>query len=283
LRVARRLLMLRAMTKKAIWMAALAIAAVPACKKQEGSTGGSAAKATEGGGDLPDDIAKWMPANASQLLSGVWETRISFYEAKSMDIAAALEITGDKARASDGQKDHTLGFAIETPCSFALTESAGGGKVTYTKFFLVQAGKLAAVGDGAGGYRKGKEAIACMIGGDSLVTSDAAGACKSWKRDFMDKTWTSKPVDCAWASKDGKDTLRIGKPDDAFSHSLVADGDLLWSEQLRDETTKQRYMKHAADFAAAKTWADGERKAKDPGEQAKAAGGKVGDTSPIAP
>jgi len=282
LRVARRLLMLRAimMTNSMTWMAALALIA-PACKKQEGS--GAAAKATEGGA-LPDELAKWMPAQANQLLQGVWETHISFYQAKTLDVATALEITGDKARASDGQTDHTLALTIKSPCAFELAEEiGGGGTASYEKFFLVQGGKLAAIGDGAGGYRKGKEAIACTIGQHGLYTSDASGACKTWRRDFMDKSkWTSEPAPCAWTTKDGKEALQLGKPDDPWAHVLFADGDLLWSEQLRDEAKAERFMKHAADFAAAKAWAESERKAHDPVEQAKAAGGKVGDTSTVA-
>jgi hypothetical protein len=253
------------------------VVALAGCKKHEG--GGAAASA---GGDLPDELAKWMPANAHDLLQGVWETHISFYDAKQLDVPAALEIKGDTAHAFDGKTEHTLQFSLKNPCQFALSESAGGGEVTYTKFFLAAGGKLAAIGDGAGGYRKGKEAIVCAIGREGLVVADATGACKAWEVDFFNKKWKSTPTQCQWTQKDGKDALQIGKPDDPFSNTLVADGDLLWSDQLRDEAKTERFMKRAPDYAAAKAWAESERKARDPGEQAKVAGGKVGDTSTVA-
>jgi len=269
--------MLRAIMIKTstTFLAVLAIAA-PACKKTDSS--GPAAKAAEGG-DLPDEIGKWMPADASKLLQGVLETHISFYKAKTMDVAAALEVTGDTAHASDGQTDHSLTLSIKTPCSFELVEDVGGGaKASYEKHFLAQGGKLVAIGDGAAGYRKGKEAIACATGHHDLYTSDASGACKAWKRAFMDKKWKSEPTECAWTTKDGKEAWQLGKADDPWAHVLYTDGDLLMSDQLRDEVKSERFMKRAPDFAAAKAWADGERKERDPGEQAKAAGGKAGDT-----
>ena len=212
-------------------------------------------KPVTGGGDMPDEIAPWMPANAKDLFQGAWQTRISFYDAKQIDAPAALEITGDNAKASDGKTDHTMQFSLKSPCQFALSEQAGGGTVTYTKFFLVAGGKLAAVGDGAAGYRKGKMALVCQVGKDGLVVVDASGACKAWEIDFFSKKWQSTPSQCTWTQKDGKDLLQVGNPSDPFSSTLVADGDLLWSDQLRDEVKSERFMKRATDYAAAKAWA----------------------------
>lgn len=221
------------------------VLALIACKKQP--VGGLP--------DVPDDVAKWMPAGARDLFQGAWQTRISFYDAKQIDTPAALEITGDSAKASDGKTDHTMQFSIKSPCQFALSEQAGGGTVTYTKFFLVAGGKLAAVGDGAAGYRKGKAAIVCQVGKDGLVVVDASGACNAWQIDFFSKKWQSTPSQCTWTQKDGKEALQVGNPSDPFASTLVADGDLLWSDQLRDEVKSERFMKRATDYAAAKAWA----------------------------
>jgi hypothetical protein len=207
-----------------------------------------------------------MPANMNALLQGAWQTRISFYGEKgaSIDAPTALEITGNKARAWDGTKEHALELEPVAPCLFGLRESiAGNGWASYQKRFLAANGKLVAVGDGAAGYRKGKEAIVCQIGPDDVITSDANGTCKSWSRDVMDpKKWHSKDTPCAWGKKDGKDTFTAGKAGDSFASTLDADGDLLWTDQLRDETKAERYMKKATDYAAAKAWADTESKKK---------------------
>ena len=233
----------------------VACALVAACKSKGDSAAG-------GAGSLPDELAAFMPANAAELFQGAWQTRISFYQARSLDVASALEIKGETAHASDGTTDHPLTFELDSPCQFVLHEAIKDGSVNYDKHYLVSGGKLVA-GDGAAGYRKGKQAVVCQIGPDSLVTSDAKGTCKSWKRDFMHKDkWESKPIECAWATKDGKDTFTAGKPGDNWASTLVADGDLLWSDQLRQEVKEERYMKRA-DFAAAKTWAADTNKAKD--------------------
>jgi len=235
------------MNNRMVWLAALALVA-PACKKHEGAGGAKAA-----GGAFPDEVAKWTPAKTQDLLQGAWTTRITFPDLKTMDAPVALEITGDNVKAFDGEKEHTMTLQIDSPCQFSLVEAISNGTSSYPKHFLVQDGKLVAVGDGGAGYRKGKEAIACQGGMDPLVTMDASGACKSWELDFMDKkTWNSKPIQCAWAQKDGKDQLVIGKPDDNFTIPLVAEGDLLWTDQLHDEAKSERYMKHMSDYAAAK-------------------------------
>jgi hypothetical protein len=224
---------------------------------------GGAAK-TGDSGDLPAELAKWMPANAKAVVQGSWQARISFYGEKgvSMDAPAALEITGDTARAWDGQKEHALELAIARPCLLTLREAIANGKASYDKNFLVAGGKLVAVGGGAAGYRKGKEAIVCQIGPDSLITADATGACKSWKQEFMNGKWKATDTPCSWTTKDGKDAFIVGKPDDHWGNTLVADGDLLWTDQLRDEAKSEQYMKRATDYAAAKAWADVESKKK---------------------
>jgi hypothetical protein len=63
-----------------------------------------------------------------------------------------------------------------------------------------------------------------------------------------------------------------------WASKLWAEGDVLLSEQFKDET---KYYEKAADFATAKTEIAAKVKAEDPGEKAKAAGGKAGDLSTI--
>jgi hypothetical protein len=233
-------------------------AALAACGKKSGDGGG-------GGDGLPPELAKWMPADATKLLQGAWQTRISFYKKDDLklDALAALEISGDKAKAWDGAKEHALGVEVSAPCRLSLSEQFDGGmRASYDKHFLVAGGKLVAVGDGAAGYRKGKEAIVCQLGLDYVITAGADGACKSWRHDSFQKQWSDKPIDCSWSTKDGKDVLIVGKADDQWASKLVADGDLLMAAQLQTEAKEERFMKHAADYAAAKAWVDAELKKK---------------------
>ncbi len=198
-----------------------------------------------------------MPAGASDAWQGVWQTHLSLHASKSLDAPVGLEIKGDKATAFDGAAEHNLAIRIDAPCRIAFDEKDGASTWSYDKHFLMQAGKIVAVGDGAAGYRKGKAAIVCKIGSEDLYVLDDKGTCQTWKRDFMDKTkWKSSPSTCAWSTENGKDVLTVGTGD--WAGKLVASGDLLTSDQLDSEVKSQTYMGRAADYAAAKAWATAE-------------------------
>jgi len=229
---------------------------------------------------LPAEVAGWMSKDAAQAWQGAWVTRLSL--SRMMHTGsdyAALDIKDDGAKAFDGKQEYPLGFTIDTPCtatfSQAITEgSMKGGTSFHTKQFVIKGGKLAA-GEGAAGMRKGKTAVACSIS-DKVTTLDDKGACKTWTERFG--KWESKDQKCAWSSDGGKDVLTIG--DGTWSHKLIADGDLLMDDQFSDQLAKGKHAR-ADSYDAAKAAVTAKLKENDPGEQAKAAGGKVGDTGSV--
>jgi hypothetical protein len=263
--------------KKTIAIALLSLAV--GCKKK-----GSDSASAPGADDLPDAVSAWMPKGAQAAWEGAWKGRMTLEMGGTHSMAgdpAAFEIRGDKATVFDGKTDHALGFALESPCEakFAqeLTEgNMKGGTSYHTIQYVIRDGK-AVLGDGGVGYRKGKTAMFCASSGafGSLHTLDDKGECLVWDRHFHDK-WDSKKDDCKWTTADGKDVLEVGSGD--WKTKLVADGDFLYTDQFKDES---KLYEKVADFAAAKTAATAAVKAADPGEKAKAAGGKAGDMTTI--
>jgi len=243
------------MMLKQIGTIAVAAAALVGCKKKD-DAGGGAAKGVDS--DLPEEIARWMPANAQQLWQGTWQARLTLKTSGAMSMAgdpAAITIKDDKATAFDGKDEKQLDFAIKKPCEAAfMLKTPDGATYTFSKKFAINNGKLE-VGEGAVGMRKGKAAVICANGMDALYTLDDAGKCLAWS-DFG-HSWKSKPATCTWSQKDGKDVLTAGQGD--FAPTLVADGDLLKSEQFAGEA-KDLQFKPAADYAAAKQWATDEAK-----------------------
>lgn len=234
----------------------LGVLLVCACGgKKEGGGGGAVAS------NLPDEIATWMPKGAVEAWQGAWTTRMNLGMKMSMSSPlAALDIKGDGAKAFDGKTEHPLGFELDSPCtaSFkqAITEGAmKGGTSTHTKQFLVKDGKLLA-GEGAAGMRKGKAAIACMIGMDKLATLDEAGKCKTWS-NMLDR-WSSKDTTCAWSKDGDKDVLTVGTG--TWAAKLVADGDLLMNEQFAGEVKKESVKKMASYDAAKQAVTDAAKK-----------------------
>lgn len=235
------------------WFAiSLCAAALGACKKDPGEAGGGGGGGGGGGAatDLPAAVAAWMPKDAKQLWQGAFSTRLTLKTSGAISMAgdpAALQITGDKVRAFDGTTEHALDLELDSPCTVGfkkpISEGAmKGGVVTFPKKYAIQGGKLL-VGDGAVGYRKGKAALACTT--DGVHVLDESGACKAWDKRFG--KWESKDATCAWQQADGKDVLVVGTGD--WATKLVADGDLLMTDQFRDEVPKTVV---AADFEAAK-------------------------------
>jgi hypothetical protein len=222
---------------------------------KEGGGGGAVAS------NMPDEVGSWMPKNATDVWQGAWSTRLNLSGKMSMSSPpAALDIKGDGAKAFDGKTEHPLGFEIDSPCTVAfkqpITEGAmKGGTSTHSKQFLIKDGKLLA-GEGAVGMRKGKTAIACMIGMDSLATLDDAGKCKSWSH-MMDR-WSSKDTTCKWSNEGGKDILTVGTGN--WTSKLIADGDLLMNEQFADEVKKESHKKMASYDAAKQVATDGAKK-----------------------
>lgn len=229
---------------------------------------GCKAKVTSGGGGdsapLPDEMAAFMPKDASAAWQGAWASRMTLKTSGTISMAgdpAAIEVKGDDATAYDGKTEHKLNLVIAAPCLAQFGEKSDGpmGSTMTTKHdkqFLIVNGQLQA-GEGAAGYRKGKAAVVCTVGMSGVVTLDDKGACKEWS-NFMGK-WDGKPTTCTWSQADGKDVLTIGTGD--WATKVQADGDTLTNEQFRDEV-KQGLHAKAADYAAAKAKVDELLKAK---------------------
>lgn len=258
---------------KTMLIAALALA-MPACGKNKDHGGSSQ---TSDQLELPAELASWMPADAAKLFDGSWAGHLTLRTSGTMSMAgdpAAVTIKGDAATVYDGKTDQKLKFAVQTPCEAGFTIVVDKGtRVTFPVNYVVRGGALQ-IGSGAVGLRKGKAAVACVSMGP--VTIDDAGKCQHWSS--LMRQWESKPETCAWSQKDGKDVLTIGTGD--FASVLTADGDTLVTEQWQEEQ-KEQLWKHADD-AAARAWVVAETKKHDPGEIAKAAGGKVGDLTTVA-
>jgi hypothetical protein len=233
----------------------LVVAAAACGGGKDGGGGGGKAS------NMPDEIGSWMPKDASAAWQGSWTTRMNLGNKMSMSSpVAALDIKGDGAKAFDGKTEIPLGFELDSPCTAgfkqAITEGAmKGGTSTHTKQFLIKDGKLLA-GEGAVGYRKGKTAIACMIGMDKLATLGADGKCKTWS-NMLDR-WSSKDTTCTWSNEGGKDILTVGTGN--WSSKLIADGDLLMNEQFADEVKKEAVKKQASYDAAKQAVTDAAKK-----------------------
>ncbi|HEY4240299.1 MAG TPA: hypothetical protein VGM88_10800 [Kofleriaceae bacterium] len=260
-------------------------AALAGCKKKEDA---AAAKEDKGaaaagvGGNLPDAIAAWMPKDAKAALQGSWQLRMMIRKSETMSMGGdvvAANITGDKAEIFDGKDTHNLPFFVASPCKFTFTEDKDGqmGKATYSysQTFLIANGQ-AQVGQAAAGMRKGKSAIVCTdTGPDQVYTLDDKGTCTAWSFRFKD--WESKPTTCTWSQENGKDVLSVGDPNDHWSPKVIADGDLLKSQQFSDEAKNFSKM----DFAAAKTAATDDMHQHDPAWKAQQKGGKPGDLTTV--
>ena len=274
------------------WILVLVVAVV-ACKKDKAGGGGGGGGGTAGG-DMPSELEAWMPKDAGTAWQGAWISRLSLMHKGSTTTTmagdpVAFEFAGPKVKMFDGEKEATLDYTIHTPCEIEIVQPApdvgAGATYQHHKQFVVVAGHHQAA-DGAAGYRKGKAAIACVIGSQGgTYTLDDKGTCLQWTHMFH---WDKKPATCTWSTENGKDVLTIGTGE--WASKLVADGDVLEEQQFLD-SLKAGYHERATDFAAAKAKVlamdkehpvTAEGKAAKAVEVAKAAGGKVGETSTVA-
>jgi hypothetical protein len=228
-------------TIKAVMFAALVIAGA-ACKKDDDKAGGGAAKTGEGGGggaklagNFPAEWQKWdLPARMAAW-QGAWAG-----EGGGLGVKAAWQITGNKVTYVDKGGEKQLAFSLESPCTAKLTETTADGASSSTiPTYTLKDGALI-TGLGSAGQKQGDSAIVCASG--NVYTVDAKG-CQEWSSMF-DK-WEAKPGTCGFRKDGDKDVFFYTSF--GSESTLDVDGDVIWSEQLRDA--------HAAkhpDLAAAK-------------------------------
>jgi len=254
-------------SKVVLVLAGVALAAAGCKKKDSEGGGGGTATATSGGGGgdeaggAPDVFAKMDLPGRAKALQGAWVL-------DSMG-KLAIGIQGDDVTTFDGKEEVHAKLKIESPCraSFAVKTKMGEEATSYS---LVMKDGKPALGLGTGGEMLGKGAIVCA--GLGVFVLDDAGKCTEWKHFGQ---WSSDPGTCGFRQDGGK-TVFFAKTMSGEDTAPV-DGTVIWTDQLRDE-----HAKSFPDYAAAKAAVDADAKAHDPGLQAQAAGGKVGDTSTVA-
>jgi len=195
---------------------------------------------------MPVEIAAWMPRNAVQAWQGAHLTRMPLRDLMDAE-PVVLDVKGESAKGFDGTKEYPLGFSITAPCTAGFDQARtegqmAGNTLTHSKQFLIKDGMLIA-GEGAVGMRKGKTAVVCQFGVNTLVTLDDKGVCKSWENVTG---WTSKTVPCEWSTtEDGREQLVV----DGIT-KLVADGDLLMDDGFVSQLRRGLHTQHTSYEAA---------------------------------
>lgn len=224
---------------------------------------------------LQAKMSTWMPATAHQLWQGAWLLQLA-------DDAppVAVDVRGDKAVLFDGVDEKQVEFRVIEPCAVAF----GSQEIQ----FVIDAGKIRA-GRGAAGMRKGTDAIVCGDGRDPGAPEEGVylvegNRCATWKRDanslgatLGSAAWSFREGVCVWANARGEDLLETGT--EHYRSLMVVKGDLL---EEREFTKASKINMRATSWDAAKTSAAGSVKPASKLDQAKAAGGTVGDTKTIA-
>lgn len=267
---------------KTITIAMLLTALTSAGCKKKGGGGSAAAK----GRELPESVMEWTPPGAQKALEGAWKARMTLAAnmGGSHSMAGdpvALDIKAETATAFDGKTEVQMSWVIESPCTArfdeALTEgSMKGGTAYHEVQFVLKDGK-ALLGDGGVGFKKGNAWVFCVGGMDSdgiYIQEDKAKPCTRWGEKFG--KWEQSEGVCKWDTADGKERLTVGTGD--WATKLYVEGDLLMTEQFQEAT---KLYEKVGDFATAKQAVVAKNKADDPGERAKASGGKVGDKSTV--
>ena len=242
-----------------------------ACKDAKPLTeqAGVGAPAADDGGNM----GEWMPKDAAKAWQGAWLLRLT-----PDGPIVAVNVVGDKATIFDGRDEKQVAFSVVQPCAAAF----GANEVQ----FLVREdakGRLATIvsGHGAAGMRKGDTAIVCGDGHDPgapeegvyLVTKNR---CKTWKRDAKG-VWGFRTGVCVWANARGDDLLDVGT--EHYSSTLIVKGDFLEERYFTKSATQHR---RATSWDAARTEVNANLPATSKLDEARAAGGVVGDMTTIA-
>lgn len=178
----------------------LSLLCVAACGKSEDkaekTTGPDTAKAEPAKAAGPD-FSAWDTAGKAKAWQGSWL-------AKENGKIVAWTIAGDKVQTWNGTDEEAFTLVVESPCHAVFKTDTG---MMFPRNFSVVDGKLRY---GAGGFRKGPEAIFCDDSGDVYVL-DAASKCSLWKEDFG--KWSSGSGDCSIKTNaEGAEVFAHGDP-----------------------------------------------------------------------
>jgi hypothetical protein len=226
------------MIKMSRLMLVLVVAAGCSGKKDSPKDKDEAASAKPSEAAPPVPSGPWgawdMDARA-KAWQGAWTGDFEAIGAK-----AAWSVDGAKATVVDGSGQKTLEFAINSPCSATFTEKSADGSSSGTvTTYTIQNGALV-TGLGDAGTRKGDTAVVCGMG--NVYTLDAKG-CQEWHDDFG--KLSAEPGECGIRKDGGKDVFWYKA--NGMETVLNIDGDVIWSDQMRDKHAQKQ-----PDLASAK-------------------------------
>jgi hypothetical protein len=208
----------------------VALLSITGCSKSEDKAG-EGASATPGESSKKaggPDFSAWDQAGKAKAWQGSWL-------AKDNGSVVAWTVTGDDVQTWNGTEEKSYKLVVEAPCHAVFKTDSG---MMFPRNFSVVEGKLRY---GAGGYRKGAEAIFCDDSGDIYVL-DAASKCALWKEDFG--KWSQSDGECS-ISKDAEGQ-------EVFSHGDPNGGDFQISGDAIVPKASFPTEAVAGDFSAAK-------------------------------
>ena len=216
----------------------MAMAGAAGCGKKDEKKGEGAAKTAEAPAPAPVPSGPWgawdMDARA-KAWQGAWSGDFEAIGSK-----AAWSVDGGKATVVESGGEKKMEFAINSPCSATFTEKSADGSSSGTvTTYTIQNGQLI-TGLGDAGTRKGDSAVACGMG--NVYTFDGK-ACQEWHDDFGELK--AEPGECGIRKDGGKDVFWYKA--NGMETVLAIDGDVIWSDQMRD-----KHAAKAADLASAK-------------------------------
>lgn len=192
-------------------------------------SGESKAGATKSEGP---DFSAWDTEGKAKAWQGSWL-------AKENGKIVAWTISGDKVQTWNGSEEETFALVVEAPCHAVFKTETG---MMFPRNFSVVDGKLRY---GAGGYRKGAEAIFCDDSGDIYVL-DSASTCSLWKEDFG--KWSKGAGECSIKkNEEGAEVFAHGDPNGG--EFLISGDAIVPKASFPTEPV-------AGDFAAAKAARD---------------------------
>jgi hypothetical protein len=212
--------------KNILFVVAALVAAV-GCGK--GGAGG-------GGGGMPD-VFKGFGDGGGAKWDGTWVAGADLHQVWTVK-GSDLTII-DKDGKEEKRKLHVV-----SPCEVAVDEDKGGGATMTSYYTYAWEGDKLYLGMGAGGFKKGEDAIVCSVNLDRSTYVIRGGKCEACKSDMMTKAWKCAPSDCSIKGDvfDAADTFDKDK-----RRSVPVKGDMVLSEQLAGNTAEKM-----ADVAAAK-------------------------------
>lgn len=147
------------------------------------------------------------------------------------DAVIAIDVDGTSMKTWDGKTESTGQISLYGPCEVGISGyGTGAGKGGWVGTYTVENGALV-TGLGNAGAKKGKKAIACVMG--KMLALDENGACVEWTRKPLHPyEYESKPGTCAWAKRENGApevfTAKVYKMD----FVLEVHGDALYDAQM---------------------------------------------------